>query len=1178
MALIIFVFIPIRLTCLVWGQNFFITQRLKPRIQLFLVFLCLTALAIAQAETYSPLVYRVAGIPPGTGKVLWATDGLAGTADGVYQRQSDRWRQFLPGREILALGEMAPGAWWAAGAGFVAFSSGTKLTPEEEFYGGCWSEEGLFLAGKQGVWLWRNNRLKLVHPLTSPERLRLFLLNGRVWLYAHAGSYAWTQGRFVSESLWPGTTFRDVHTVRPAASGYHVLAFEGLYAMNGPVLSPLYAEAFRDLYPRGTVGFYVGDNYAVLASVFDGVRAVSAQGQLLWQLGIQELGGNPFSLVKTPEGFLVGTSSGAVTLFSDAIYLLPLPGENIQSVGSMVHLLSGTYALQTGKFTPNAPLAQSNGASGTWGAVTLPGGKIVKLEGREVLAILAYQDGWVVLQDAVLTHLDSAGVVRTRWPLVGADSAVVDGDLVWVGSAIGLLRFDGSSLTFRDKGHQVRVEQGEASPVFVSENSLSFPRATSVLLPGRIRAVSGRYAAIQVGVNFFVGQYNSGRWQPLDIPALPADLSHLRVEGDLLYLVSPHSVWRIQLSKTGLLTPRPSRVHTVTVVNADYTYDLPAARPAPWPSPRFSAKANGVVMPVVDGAIVMPRLPYGLTEIAITESIGGLQSIERITLERNRPWWLNWPGAGLGLLAVVTAVWMLVRWRTRRLSRQARQLQRLVDEKTMALGEALQAREFFFSSVSHEIRNPLNGVVGLCDMLNESSVGARERLLVKTLKSCSDQLRHILDDVLDFSRIDRGEMEFHPETFDLVSAVEGAARAVDPTLERVQLLVADSVWVEGDVGKLRQVVTNLVSNALKYGQPPMAQVEVNHTVENGYIVLQVKVSNSGPDLSVGEQASLFQGFQRGESAKRRRLPGEGLGLALSQRIMRAMQGNLTVQSRDGLTSFSLSVTLRPGTPATESGAAQLPAHSSKALAIEDEHYNRLVLGHLLGQMGYRVDWAVDGASALAAVKTGNYDLILTDFMLPDMDGVALTKALLAVIAVPPPPVVMVTAYSTREKQEAAYAAGASGFVTKPVTLKKLQAALLGLGFGLRGRRSLDVVRAPGRFDFVVFHRMNEGRVALGQFAAAFEADFRALLDLVNEPDALRKAAHALRGRALVIHATALAEQLGALEAVAANADRDQVARVLSVIEPMVQDLAGSARHHVFSSTDFGKTLREGVTH
>ena len=765
-----------------------------------------------------------------------------------------------------------------------------------------------------------------------------------------------------------------------------------------------------------------------------------------------------------------------------------------------------------------------------------------------------------------------------RLPLVGADSAAVEDDVVWVGSAVGLQRFNGSTLELIARGHQVRVQPGETSPVFMDGNTVGFPHGTPLQLPGRIRAIAGNYAAIQIGGEMFVGEYGTGNWKPMDVPDVPGDVSHLHVEGDHLYVISPHRVLRIQRAKTGFLLPRPAQTRTVEVSQADYTHDLPAARPAPWPSPHYAATVNAVAIPIVGSTVTLPRLPYGETSIAITESIGGLQSIERITLERNRPWWLNWPGAGLGLLAVVTAVWMLVRWRTRRLSRQARQLQRLVDEKTMALGEALQAREFFFSSVSHEIRNPLNGVVGLCDMLNESSVGARERLLVKTLKSCSDQLRHILDDVLDFSRIDRGEMEFHPETFDLVSAVEGAARAVDPTLERVQLLVADSVWVEGDVGKLRQVVTNLVSNALKYGQPPMAQVEVNHTVENGYIVLQVKVSNSGPDLSVGEQASLFQGFQRGESAKRRRLPGEGLGLALSQRIMRAMQGNLTVQSRDGLTSFSLSVTLRPGTPATESGAAQLPAHSSKALAIEDEHYNRLVLGHLLGQMGYRVDWAVDGASALAAVKTGNYDLILTDFMLPDMDGVALTKALLAVIAVPPPPVVMVTAYSTREKQEAAYAAGASGFVTKPVTLKKLQAALLGLGFGLRGRRSLDVVRAPGRFDFVVFHRMNEGRVALGQFAAAFEADFRALLDLVNEPDALRKAAHALRGRALVIHATALAEQLGALEAVAANADRDQVARVLSVIEPMVQDLAGSARHHVFSSTDFGKTLREGVTH
>ena len=145
-------------------------------------------------------------------------------------------------------------------------------------------------------------------------------------------------------------------------------------------------------------------------------------------------------------------------------------------------------------------------------------------------------------------------------------------------------------------------------------------------------------------------------------------------------------------------------------------------------------------------------------------------------------------------------------------------------------------------------------------------------------------------------------------------------------------------------------------------------------------------------------------------------------------------------------------------------------------------------------------------------------------------------------------------------------------MTKPVTLKKLQAALLGLGYGLRGRRSLDMMRPSGRFDFAAFHPMNEGRVALGRYAEQFEAGFQGLLGCVEIPEELRRAAHVLRGQASVVHAITLAEQLGLLEEMATRGNRDQITRSLSVIEPMVHDLAESARHHVFTSSDFGNAL------
>jgi signal transduction histidine kinase/DNA-binding NarL/FixJ family response regulator len=546
----------------------------------------------------------------------------------------------------------------------------------------------------------------------------------------------------------------------------------------------------------------------------------------------------------------------------------------------------------------------------------------------------------------------------------------------------------------------------------------------------------------------------------------------------------------------------------------------------------------------------------GRTPVALEAERNGLVAAADFTVFRPWPWWLRawaWP---LHLLALGGVVVGLVRWRTRRLDRRNRELEARVAARTAELRQANAVKEEFLASISHEIRNPLNGVVGICEILAERQVGPREHVLVRTLGGCADQLRSMLDDILEFSHLERATPTLANTDFELVALVEDCARVMDPDLTACALLLPEQPhWLHGDSGKIRQVVCNLISNALKYGVPREVGVELVATpAEAGGVRVRIAVRNTGATIPSDEIPLLFESFRRGSQTGG--VPGSGLGLAVCRRLSRAMGGHLTAASADGTTEFAFEFVLPSAQPPVR--ATGTPAPVSRALAVEDEDYNRLVLGHVLRSLGYTVDWAEDAAAALRLAATQPYDLVLTDWRLPDMEGGELCRRLLAILPAPQPPIVAVTAYATAEKLAEARAVGMAGFVSKPVTREKLERAIRGLSGGRQPRRSLDAetTSAPGPVSPLA--SLGDLAPSPQRLAGDIAERWRAVAALSSLQDPRTgRGAHALRSLLLLAAEETAAEQLGLLERAADTGDWEAVARLRPFVAEEIA--AGEAR-------------------
>lgn len=406
------------------------------------------------------------------------------------------------------------------------------------------------------------------------------------------------------------------------------------------------------------------------------------------------------------------------------------------------------------------------------------------------------------------------------------------------------------------------------------------------------------------------------------------------------------------------------------------------------------------------------------------------------------PWQRStWAYVGYALCVVAVAL-VAIRIRTRRVARLNVQLEGLVNSRTEELTRAVSARSAFLANMGHEIRNPLNGVVGLVDSLQSDSLNPEQKQIVVRLGSCAAQLVSVVEDVMEYARVDAGRVSLRQRAFSLHEPMEAAMdvlRAADPTIDiAIDATLADlDARVVGDADRIRQVLVNYLANAAKFGGSSAITVGLRREAD----VYRFTVRDHGPGISADEQARLFVRFSRGSLAHQKAIPGTGLGLAACKAYAEAMGGEVGVESAPGRGStFFLRLPLPLATEADNVPTVVTPdiMVGRIALVVDDHEFNRVVLTDLLGRMGASATSAEDIPSARIAFAAHVPDVVFVDFDLAGLTGADLANWIrTAAPAGRDVPIVATSAFEIDEVRQKCEEAGMDGFIVKPVTPQKI---------------------------------------------------------------------------------------------------------------------------------------------
>jgi CheY-like chemotaxis protein/nitrogen-specific signal transduction histidine kinase len=409
------------------------------------------------------------------------------------------------------------------------------------------------------------------------------------------------------------------------------------------------------------------------------------------------------------------------------------------------------------------------------------------------------------------------------------------------------------------------------------------------------------------------------------------------------------------------------------------------------------------------------------------------------------------------LLALGPVTYGFYRWRLRQLRLRNVELEERVRVHTAQLAKANAAKTQFVAQMSHEIRNPLNGIVGLSLALEETALNPRQNEIVSTLRECTTYLSTLVDDVLDFASIEAGGVELRPRPF-APSKLLGSVilmfkteRPVNQAPLEVEMDPRFPVEYIGDAGRIQQILVNFVSNALKYSP---GRIKLSATLPaDAPEEIEFAVIDQGPGITAEEQKILFTKFTRLPDAQAKNISGTGLGLASCRLLAGLMGGSVGVQSVVGRGSrFYLRLPLAPAL--NSSGSAQVGiatpiASDCSVLLIEDTNYNAWAAAAVLAKFGLSCDRAYTGTEGLELFAKKPYLVVLLDRSLPDMDGTEVAHRIRGLENGGTRTIILaVTAYCTSEDRAICLEAGMDAFVGKPFTPEKLRQVLVSIGRSL----------------------------------------------------------------------------------------------------------------------------------
>lgn len=389
----------------------------------------------------------------------------------------------------------------------------------------------------------------------------------------------------------------------------------------------------------------------------------------------------------------------------------------------------------------------------------------------------------------------------------------------------------------------------------------------------------------------------------------------------------------------------------------------------------------------------------------------------------------------------------------RHLRERAKELEDMVRARTAELTKANAAKDEFLAGISHEIRNPMNSVIGLTASIDSTKLDPESRRRFEILRNAAAHLSSLVENILDFSQLQNVSITIAQQSFDLLSLIESISAITATESAKsgipVETIVAPGVprYVVGDAARIRQILLNFVDNALRYAGRGTVELTVRSrkTEKRDHAEIVFAVSDNGPGIPAGEVETLFSGFTRGAFVHGRKPAGIGIGLSMCRILAEKMGGRVWVDTAVGQGStFSFSVVLRMSErPALPTHVGELQSSAAKvfdALIVDDEEYNSIAMAALLEPLGYVTKQMNNFVAALLEARRIRFDLVVVDLDIAGGEGIRLARELTNQRAFGTL-VIGTTAFCTPERKRAFDGIGIDGIVTRPVTLEKVRGAI-----------------------------------------------------------------------------------------------------------------------------------------